>query len=72
MDKRKQYRIVLAQDLFWKYRVQVKHWWFPVWFDCNSVQGCASGFDDLDRAERFANKHALGKRNVIKELGRLP
>lgn len=68
---RNSYRIV--GDNRRGYEVQIKLWWFPVfWFECNSDDYYSGNSHyTLEKAEVFARKHAeIGK--VEKYLGKLP
>jgi len=75
-DRRAEYRITICKNLWWKYLVEYKPWWSPIWFSCLSVGDINNGFDSIKIAEAFAKRHAELRQtndlNTIKKLGRLP
>lgn len=57
--KKNKYRICI--DSYAGYEVQMKRWWFPVWFCIRS-----NTFSTVERAEAYAVQHAKG---YVKFLG---
>ena len=64
-----EYRIVT--DNYLGYEVQIRHWWFPKWFQATSYGEFANTHRSIEEAEAWANKHAK-EQTSVKYLGRLP